>query len=338
MTSGIGAKARWTLANVLITGGSGYFGSVLRDRLRACGETVRVFDMVDTLDRPHDVEFVRGDIRDPVALLYKALRDIEVVYHCAAMVPLARETQALWSVNVDGTAIVTSAAKACNVRKFVHLSSSAVYGVPESNPVIGLTQPHPMDPYGASKLAAEQCVIDSGLDATIIRPRTILGAGRLGIFSLLFKWVSEGHRIPVIANGDNVYQFVHANDLAEACWRASKRPGFAIYNIGTDRFGTMRQILETLCQHARTGSTVVSVPRPLALAAMRLCGARTYHRLMYGKSMWFDISRAVRELNWQPRYSNDEMICEAYDWYMAHRDEPAGASAHRAGVRLRWCR
>lgn len=324
------------MSNVLITGGSGYFGSVLRNRLRACGETVRVFDMVDTPDRPADVEFVRGDIRDLVAMIL-ACRDIEVVYHCAAMVPIS-QAQALWSVNVIGSEVVATAAQTARVCKFVHLSSSAVYGVPTHNPVNEqLTQPHPMDPYGASKLEAEYRVIGSGLNATVIRPRTIVGPGRLGIFSLLFRWVVAGRRIPVISHGNNVYQFVHVNDVAEACIRASRR-GAGIFNIGAAVFGTMRQTLEALCRHADTGSRVVSVPRPIAQTAMWLCGARPYHRLMYGQSFWFDTRLAEAHLNWQPRYSNDEMICEAYDWYLAHRDEPAGASAHRAGVRLRWCR
>ena len=80
-----------------------------------------------------------------------------------------------------------------------------------------------------------------GLDVSIIRPRTIMGHGRLGIFQILFEWIRTGYNVPVLGRGDNVYQFVHADDLADACILAAARPGVATYNCGTDRFGTMRE-------------------------------------------------------------------------------------------------
>jgi nucleoside-diphosphate-sugar epimerase len=113
---------------------------------------------------------------------------------------------------------------------------------------------------------------DGSVDATIIRPRTILGHGRLGIFQILFDWVAEGRNIPVLGRGDNVYQFVHADDLADAMQRAAMRPGFAIYHCGAARYGTMRETLDALCRHAGTGSRVVSLPMGAAKLAMRLTG------------------------------------------------------------------
>ena len=73
------------------------------------------------------------------------------------------------------------------------------------------------------------------------RPRTIMGHGRLGIFQILFEWIREGYNIPVLGRGDNVYQFVHADDLAEACILAAARPGPTTYNCGALRPGTMRR-------------------------------------------------------------------------------------------------
>src|SRR5262249_54095724 len=149
-----------------------------------------------------------------------------------------------------------------------------------------------------------------GLDVTIIRPRTILGHGRLGIFHILFEWIREGANVPVLGRGDNRYQFVHADDLADACIRAARRPGPGVYNVGTDRFGTMREALAALCTHAGTGSRVRSVPMAPAVWGMKLGSALglvplgDYHALMYGRSLWFDISRARNDLGWQPRWSN----------------------------------
>ncbi len=332
-------------ARALITGGSGYFGCLLRDRLLERGAAVRIFDRVDVDDRPASVELHRGDIRDRDAIA-AACAGVDVVYHNVAQVPLAKDRKLFWSVNYEGTANLLEAASAAGVRKIVNTSSSAVFGVPERNPVDETVEPHPREAYGTAKLEAERLIArfvrERGADVTIIRPRTILGHGRLGIFQILFNWVEEGRNIPVLGRGDNLYQFVHADDLADACIRAAARPGPAVYNVGAERFGTMRETLEALCAHAGTGSRVYSLPMGLAVGAMRLTSALRlsplgpYHSLMYGRSLYFDVARAKAELGWRARWSNDEMICESYDWYVAHKAEIAAASdasPHRSAIK-----
>jgi nucleoside-diphosphate-sugar epimerase len=330
----------------LITGGSGYFGCRLRDRLRESGVAhIRVFDLVDTDDRPRDVEFHAGDIRDPEAVR-RACAAIDVVYHNVAQVPLAKDRTLFRDVNVRGTQHLLDAAAGTNVRKIVHTSSSAIFGVPRQNPVTEDTEPTPGEAYGRAKLDAEHrvtaAVRERGLDVTLIRPRTIVGHGRLGIFQILFDWVERGANLPVLGRGDNLYQFVHADDLANACIAAANRPGAAVYNIGAKRFGTMRQTLEALCAHAATGSRVYSIPMAPAVALMRLTSALElsplgpYHALMYGRSLYFDLTRACTELGWDPRWSNDEMLCQSYDWYLDHKkeiDSATTASPHRSAIR-----
>jgi len=328
----------------LVTGGSGYFGCLLRDRLLARGDTVRVLDLIDSDDRPARVGFVQGDIRDRDAVA-AACEGIDVVYHNVAQVPLARDRHLFESVNVGGTRVLLEIARSAGVRKVIHTSSSAVFGVPERNPVDENVAPRPAEDYGRAKYAAELLVCAAareGSDVTIVRPRTILGHGRLGIFQILFDWVAHGSAVPVLGHGDNVYQFVHADDLADACMRAAARPGFAIYHIGTDRFGTMRETLEALCAHAGTGSRVISIPKGPAVIAMKatsllgLSPLGPYHWLMYGESLWFDVTRAKAELGWQPRWSNAEMLCDSYDWYRSHETSVRARgtrSAHRSPLR-----
>src|SRR5437870_4080825 len=225
----------------LITGGSGYFGSLLLRRLLEGGWGCRVFDLNDADDRPASVEFARGDVRDRAAL-GAACEGIDVVFHNVAQVPLAKDRALFESVNVRGTELLLEAARAAGARKVVHTSSSAVFGAPRANPVTEETPPTPGEAYGRAKYEAERlCHVAAGrgMDVTIIRPRTILGHGRLGIFQILFEWIREGANVPVLGRGDNRYQLVHADDLADACILAAGRPGPAIYNLGTDRFGTM---------------------------------------------------------------------------------------------------
>jgi nucleoside-diphosphate-sugar epimerase len=328
----------------LITGGSGYFGSLLLRKLRERGGECRVFDLEDAEDRPADVEFVRGDIRDASAIA-TACRGADVVYHNVAQVPLAKNRELFESVNVQGTENMLQAARDAAVAKVVYTSSSAVFGAPKSNPVTESTPPAPGEAYGKAKYEGEKLCLayaEKGLDVSIIRPRTIMGHGRLGIFQIIFEWIREGCNVPVLGRGDNVYQFVHADDLAAACILAAARPGTSTYNCGTDRFGTMRQVLEHLCGHAKTGSKVRGLPVAPAVWGMKLTSAvglsplGAYHALMYGRSMYFDIARAQSELGWKPRYSNDEMFVESYEWYLRNREQVLaahGGSHHRSAVR-----
>jgi nucleoside-diphosphate-sugar epimerase len=333
-----------TQRRALVTGGSGYFGCVMVDLLRRRGYAVRVLDLVDVDDRDPSVEFVRGDIRDADAVV-RACEGIEVVHHNVAQVPLAKDKALFWSVNVEGAENLLRAAARHAVRKVVLVSSSAVFGVPSKNPVDATVEPRPQEAYGEAKLAAERMAagyIARGLDVTIVRPRTILGHGRLGIFQILFEWVRTGRPVYVLGRGDNRYQFVHADDLADACVRAGEAAGAETFNIGTDRFGTMRELLQGLVEHAKTGSRVRSLPMGPTIKLMEttsrlgLSPLGAYHSLMYGREMFFDLAPAMQKLGWAPRKSNQEMIAESYDWYLQNRDEVlarTGASAHRSPVR-----
>ncbi len=222
------------MTRYLVTGGSGYFGSLLVARLATPGNHVRVLDLNDASDRPPAVEFVQGDVRD-MPVVRAAVEGIDVVMNNVAQVPLARDAHLLRTVNVDGTANLLGASAAAGVAKVIHTSSSAVFGVPKSNPVMPNTVPSPMEAYGHAKLAAEWACLAAardGLDVSIVRPRTILGHGRLGIFGILFDWIADGYDPIVLGDGANRYQFVHSDDLAEACVRAAATEGPDIFNVG----------------------------------------------------------------------------------------------------------
>jgi nucleoside-diphosphate-sugar epimerase len=332
---------------VLVTGGSGYFGTVLVGQALARGDRVRIFD----LNRPEqpakppigDLEHVVGDVRDRAAVR-AACDGVDVVLHNVAQVPLAKDRALFDSVNVVGTANVLVGARDAGVTKVVHTSSSAVFGIPETNPVREDSPCRPLEAYGRAKLRAEQLCHEAaaaGLDVSIVRPRTILGHGRLGIFAVLFEFIAEGAPVYVLGRGDNRYQLVHADDLADACLRAGDRPGPETYNIGAGEFGTMRETIQALVDHAATGSVIRSLPTGAARAAMRAAASvglapfAPYHWLLYSESLYFDTTKARTELGWQPHHSNAAMLIESYDWYTAHRDEPAGSgSHHQSPVRM----
>jgi nucleoside-diphosphate-sugar epimerase len=321
--------------SLLVTGGSGYFGSELVARALAQGDAVRVFDV--NPPALTGVEYVAGDVRDRHALR-AACEGVDVVFHNVAQVPLAKDRALFDSVNVTGTANLLVAARDAGVAKIVHTSSSAVFGIPEHNPVTETTPVRPLEAYGRAKVQAEllcRDAIATGLDVTIVRPRTILGHGRLGIMALLFEFVADGAPVFVLGNGANRYQFVHASDLADACLRAADRAGPSVYNVGASEFGTMRETLQALVDHAQTSSRVRALPVAPARVLMRvlaqlgLAPFAPYHWLLYSESLYFDTTKASTELGWHPQFSNAEMVVESYDWFLDHRNElDADAKSH----------
>jgi len=326
----------------LITGGSGFLGNLIARRLLAAGEQVRILDVWDDPGRPREIEYVQCDVRDPAGVA-KALDGIEMVHHNAALVPLTKSGKDFATVNVDGSRIVAEQA-AGRVRAFIHMSSSAVYGSPQC-PVTAKTPCQPIEMYGRAKLAGELAVREvcekHSTDLVVIRPRTILGGGRLGIFQILFDWISSGQNVFVLGDGNFGYQFVHADDLIDAYMLAIKLEKPGIYNVGTDRFGTLREALENLIHYAGTKSQVRSLPAGLTVHTLRaldylgLSPLAPWHYLTYNKPLYFDVE-PLRQLGWKAKYSNDEMLCHSYDWFLANRNSAksvSGGSPHRRRVR-----
>jgi len=324
--------------NALVTGGSGYFGSILVEFLQKKGYTVTNFDITDSTNSNPEVRFKKGDIRDFEAVLDACINQ-DIIFHNVAQVPLAKDDKLFFEVNVTGTRNLLEAALQTPVKKVVYTSSSAVFGIPARNPVNNKTIPRPLEPYGEAKYAGELLCheyCDQGLDVSIVRPRTILGHGRLGIFGVLFDWISEGIDVFVADEGENIYQFIHADDLANAIMLAGEKKGCATFNVGADKFGSMFETLNELCIFAGTGSKVKSIPNTFMQALMRILSRlrlvpfAEYHWLLFSKSLYFDNSDAIKKLGWSPKYSNIEALIESYRWYSLHKNQdPNGRSLHQ---------
>jgi len=332
------------MATHLVTGGSGFLGNLIARRLLARGERVKILDIWEDASRPREIEFIRCDILNRDGVL-QAMRGVDIVHHNVALVPLTKSGKRFWTVNVEGSRIAAEAAAKAGVQAFIHMSSSAIYGAPAQQPITDTTPLRPIEPYGRAKLAGEQAVRavceQAKLPLIVIRPRTILGEGRLGIFQILFDWICQNYNVFVIGKGDNLFQFIHAHDLMDAYMLAlqTARPG--VYNVGTDRFGTVREAMENLIRHAGSRSKVRSLPIGPTIAALRcadllgICPLAPWHYLTYHKPFYFDVSKLLA-LGWKPRYSNDEMFRESYDWFCANRDRLAAEKAgspHRRAVR-----
>jgi nucleoside-diphosphate-sugar epimerase len=324
-----------------ISGGAGFLGLHLARRLLAEGHGVRSLDLVP-LGEPElerDLEELRGDVRDPAAA-GRLTEGADVLVHAAAVLPIRGSGSEIRSVNVAGTATLLAAARGARVGRMILVSSTAVYGIPETHPIDEDSPLHGVGDYGRSKIEAEDVAwrfAHRGLDVVVLRPKTFIGPERLGVFEILFDWIREGRRIPILGDGSNRYQLLAVEDLVEAILLAARAPVAAeTLNVGATEFGTVRSDLEALISHAGSSSRLRPVPaRPaeLALRALelaRLSPLAEWHYKTAHRDSYVDVSKAQRLLGWQPRYSNAEALIRTYDWYLANRGQMAAAgTTHR---------
>lgn len=331
----------------LVTGGNGYLGSFIARELAARGERVRSVDITHDASTHPLIEKVICNITDGTRMS-ELMLNVQYVHHNAALVPLRKAGDEFAIVNIQGTRLTLDAALAAGVLHFSHMSSSAVYGRVEASmcPLTAAHLPEPVEIYGQSKLEGERLVLaaaeNGNMSCSVIRPRTIIGPERLGIFQILFEWISEGRRIYIIGDGSNMFQFAHVNDLVDVSIETALRRISGIFNIGTDRFDTLRNTLQGLCDHANTGSRVTGTPVILATSALwaadklGVSPLAPYHYLTYHKPYYFDLTNEFRQLQWRPKYSNLEMLKSSYQWYIEHCEmlkTSSGTSTHRGTLK-----
>ncbi len=191
---------------VLVTGGSGFLGINLIRMLVAQGYRIVSIDLepftyADMRDR---ITAVVGDVRDRAAV-DRVMADVDFVVHTAAALPLYAPPD-IYTTDVEGTRTVLESALAHGVRRFVHISSTAVYGIPDHHPLVETDRLEGVGPYGQAKIQAEMVCLEyraRGLVVPIIRPKSFIGPERLGVFALLYDWALDGHNFPMIGSGRN---------------------------------------------------------------------------------------------------------------------------------------
>jgi nucleoside-diphosphate-sugar epimerase len=321
-----------------MTGGSGFLGLHLLRRLRADGARVRSLDVVPCDDADDAAVGVVGDVREP-ARARELCAGADVVVHAAAALPIrGRE---LRDVNVGGTATLLAAALEAGVRRAVFISSAVVYGIQRHPPATEETPPAPIEPYGRSKVEAEdlcRAFGKRGLEVVVLRPQAFVGPGRLGIFGILFEWVREGRRIYVLGPGTNRYQLLAVEDLVDAIVRAADAPvAGETFNVGAAGFGTVEEELGRLIERAGSSSRLTRIPAGPSrlvlrtLDAARLSPLSEWHYRTADRDCHVDVSKAERLLGWRATRSSSDALVEAYDWYAANRNQVATAgTTHRA--------
>ncbi len=319
-------------SSYLVTGGAGFLGINLIRFLLAKGQQVTSLDIVPFHhgDVVQEIRMVTGDARDRGAV-ERAMEGVQIVVHAAAALPLypARD---IFTTNVEGTRTVLDVAYKRNIERVIHISTTAVYGIPDHHPVIETDPVKGVGPYGISKARAEEvcgAYRSRGMCIPILRPKSFIGPERLGVFALLYEWASEARNFPILGRGDRPYQYLHVEDLCEAIWLCARQPRETVndtFNLGAKEFGSPRSDFQAVLDHAGFGKKVISIPEGPAVLALRVLqrlGLSPIYPWIYetiGKESVVSTEKAERVLGFHPKYSNRAALIRNFEWYLAHRE------------------
>jgi nucleoside-diphosphate-sugar epimerase len=319
------------MAKFLVTGGAGFFGGILKDKLLADGAEVVSVDLVPDTARHPALTSLQADIRDEAAMrAVFAGHKFTAVFHVAAQLAHGRmNRELLWTSNVDGTRVIAECSRAAGVRKLVFISSNCLWASNMGRPVREDDPPAPAEVYGESKLAGEKVLgqFTGDMDVVILRSTTIIDSGRLGLLAILFEFIHDNKSVWVVGSGENRYQFIYAGDLAQACIQALDLQGSGTFGVGSDHVPSLRECYEAVIAEAGSRSRVRSLPKGPTLAAMQLAHKLQisplgpYHYRMIAEDFVFDTTRIREAMGWRPTVTNSQMLTRAYQYYAANREE-----------------
>lgn len=311
----------------LITGGAGFLGINMARYLLARGHEVVSLDIAD-FDYPERDQVIihKGDIRDRAAV-DRAMQGVRIVIHTAAALPLYKPED-IYSTDIDGTRTIMESAQAHGVERVIHISSTAVYGVPDHHPLYETDPMIGVGPYGKAKIEAER-VGESfrarGMCVPIIRPKSFIGPERLGVFALFYDWAKDGKGFPMIGSGNNRYQLLDVEDLCDAIYLCATLDRDRVndtFNVGAREFTTMREDYQAVLDHAGHGKKIRPFPVGPVIVALRILEKLRLSPLypwVYetaSKDSFVSIEKAQRALGWQPKYSNKQALIRNYQWYL----------------------
>jgi nucleoside-diphosphate-sugar epimerase len=326
----------------LITGGTGFLGINLVRYLLGQGQAVVTLDLLE-FDYPEKdrIKSFVGDIRNR-ADVDRAMEGVQIAIHTAAALPLYKPED-IFSTDIDGTRNVLQSAFEHGVERMIHVSSTAVYGIPDHHPLLEDDRLDGVGPYGIAKVKAEEICLDyrrQGMCVPIIRPKSFVGPERLGVFALFYDWAKDGKNFPMLGNGKNRYQLLDVEDLCAAIYLAAtidRDKANDTFNIGAKEFTTMKEDYQAVLDRAGHGRKIVGLPAGPAIWTLRFLEKlhlSPLYRWVYetaATDSFVSIEKAERILGYRPKYSNQQALVRNYDWYidnLAHFENASGVT-HR---------
>lgn len=335
------------MACYLITGGAGFFGSILKQYFLSSGNKCVSIDLEPDNFKHSQFVSYQGDINDNI-LMDKIFSEhkFDAIFHCAALLAhVKKDLKRLWRANVDGTENVCKYASEHNVKKIIFISSNCLWARNFEAPVTEEEMPFPVEIYGKSKLEAEKILLSykNKIDSIIFRSPTIMDEGRLGLLGILFEFIDEGRKLPMVGDGKNHYQFIYAKDLVKAFELALGYNKTEIFNIGSDNVKTFNEVYEYVIKKSGSNSRLIHFPKLPMIWAMKICFGLgisplgPYQYKMIASSFVFDTNKIKQKLGFSPSLKNEEMLLRAYEFYHNNKKEilkRKDVSAHNSVAKM----
>ncbi len=326
------------MAKVFVTGGSGFLGINLIRMLLEKGYEVVSLDLLpfEYEDCKDKIKWVVGDIRNKKTV-DECTEGADYVVHCAAALPLYKKED-IFSTDIDGSRNVVQSAHEHKVKRFIQISSTAVYGIPDHHPLYEDDKLDGVGPYGVAKIEAEKVCAeyrDKGLPTAIIRPKSFVGPERLGVFALFYEWAKDGHGFPMIGSGNNRYQLLDVEDLCDmivTCMTIDEEKMNDTFNIGAKEFTTMKEDYQAVLDKAGFGKKIHGFPAAPAIWGLRFLEflhLSPLYKWVYetaSKDSFVSIEKAEQKLGYKPKYSNKDALLRNYDWYLQNYESFEGKS------------
>jgi UDP-glucose 4-epimerase len=303
------------MKRILVTGGAGFIGTHLVDRLITAGHKVRVLDRIPIEVRPTwlesaQIEYLMGDFSDH-SLIDVALKDIDIVYHLASTtIPASSNIDPIFDVqsNLIGTLSLLQIALTAGVKKVIFVSSGGtVYGKPKFLPIKENDPTDPICSYGITKLAIEKYLIMfqelHGLDYLVFRLANPFGErqrpGAQGAIAAFLQKLINGQPIEIWGDGSVVRDYIHIDDVVDVLVRGVNYSGNTrLFNLGSGRGRSLNEIIETLREV--TGKPVE-------------CVYKNARPLDVPKSV-LDIALVKQEFDWTPNNDFSDEIRKTWNW------------------------
>lgn len=333
---------------LLVTGATGFLGGRLVRRYLDLGRSVtalgRNAEQLEILEQL-GAKVIRHDLALPFTQEeVKSLSHVRTIIHAAALSSPFGRKRDFWVANIDATRNMVELAERINSKRFIHISTPAVYYRPTDQFGLheGAELPQPINHYAGTKRAAEELVLTRlGRGAVVLRPRGIYGSGDTALLPRLITAAKAGP-LPLLRGGRATTDITHVEDVVDAIISAEKAgsSGARIFNISGGEPINIRDLIDQVCAELSVPVSWRRVPTPVAMTAARAAEMRAaltgwkreprvtrYSLGLLAYSQTLDIGRAERALGWTPKISIEDGIAEALAGLLPARDPQISTSS-----------
>ena len=301
---------------ILIVGANGFFGNQLQKLFLK--KKVQFFASDITLEGENFL-----DVRN-ISSIREIIKkyDIKTIINCSCEPATCKSKEKLWNTNVEGNKNLIKISSELNIKKYIFISTSAIWVKDYIKPVDESEEYHPIENYGKSKVKAEKDIISSNLNNwTIFRVPMIVSKERLGVLSLLFDLIITNKKIPLLGSGKNILQFIHADDLSNYIYLSLNKIEKNIYNVGSEENISLRGLIEKLIISSNSQSKIITI-KDIGfslilnfLNKLNLSPLNIYHLNMLKYSFTMNSKKIYEAYNFRPRVKTSDMISEALKNY-----------------------